>query len=205
MKYDAVVVASGKGKRAKLGFNKVFFVMPNKKTVLENACHNFINDKDCQKIIIVTNDQDKVFKNKKVELVKGGKERFNSVLNGLEKVTSDFVFIHDGARPYLSKRDLENLKKALKNNKGAILASKAIDTVKYVENGFIKKTINRENIYLAQTPQAFNTKLLKQAYQKVDLNGCTDDASVFEKAHHKVFVVEAKDNNKKLTVEADFK
>ena len=66
MKYDAVVVASGNSERAKLGFNKVFFVMKNNKTVLENACEVFINDNDCEHIIVVTNEPDKVFKNNKI-------------------------------------------------------------------------------------------------------------------------------------------
>ena len=75
MKYDAVVVASGNSERAKLGFNKVFFVMKNNKTVLENACEVFINDNDCEHIIVVTNEPDKVFKNNKIITINGGKER----------------------------------------------------------------------------------------------------------------------------------
>jgi len=205
MKYDAVVVASGKGKRAKLGFNKVFFVMSNGKTVLENACHLFVEDKDCKQIIVVTNEKEKVFKNEKLVVVKGGKERFHSVMNGLNLVKSDYVFIHDGARPYLEKKDLCRLKNSLKENDGAILATKATDTIKYSDDGYVNKTIDRNKIYMAQTPQAFKSDLIKKAYQKGDCRNCTDDASVFEKARYKVKLVEGSVLNKKLTLESDFK
>ena len=102
MKYDAVVVASGNSERANLGFNKVFFVMKNNKTVLENACEVFVNDNDCEHVIVVTNESDKVFKNNKVIITNGGNQRADSVKNGLSKVSSEYVFIHDGARPFIT-------------------------------------------------------------------------------------------------------
>ena len=109
MKYDAIVVASGVGKRANLGFNKVLFVMKNNKTVLENACSLFFEDEDCEKVIVVTNDEID-FANDKMLIVDGGKERYDSVSNGLKEVTNEYVLIHDGARPFLCKEDLEKLK-----------------------------------------------------------------------------------------------
>ena len=78
MKYDAVVVANGNSERAKLGFNKAFFVMKNSKTVLENACEVFINDEDCQHIIVVTNEKENVFKNNKLIIIDGGERRADS-------------------------------------------------------------------------------------------------------------------------------
>lgn len=204
MKYDAIVVASGKGERAKLGFNKVFFVMKNGKTVLENACSTFINDEDCEKLIIVTEDEDKVFKNPKVITTKGGALRANSVYNGLTLCTSDYVFIHDGARPFLTKEDVDKLKDEVIKYDGVMLAKKAIDTIKLCKDQMVQETLDRENIYLALTPQAFKTNLIKQAYETLDVSSCTDDANVFEKYNHQVKVIEGDPTNIKLTNENDF-
>ena len=203
MKYDAIIVAGGVGKRADLGFNKVFFKMKNGKTVLENACSCFIEDDDCLKVIVVTNEDIKIASNK-VNIVKGGKERYESVLNGLALVTSPYVLIHDGARPFLDIEDLNNLKEAVSKDNYAILAKKAVDTIKYVNNGYIDKTIDREHIYYALTPQAFKSVDLKKAYENIDLRGITDDASIMEKYGYKVKIVESKRPNIKLTNKEDF-
>ena len=112
MKYDAIVVAAGKGKRAELGFNKILFKMKNGKTVIENVLDIFLDDKDCQKIILVT-DEEIVSKNKLVVVTKGGEERIDSVENGLALVESEYVLIHDGARPFLNKKALEEVKEKL--------------------------------------------------------------------------------------------
>lgn len=203
MKYDAVIVASGVGKRANLGFNKVLYVMKNKKTVLENACSLFIEDRDCEKVIVVTNENINL-NNIKVIVTKGGESRYDSVVNGLKLVNSEYVLIHDGARPFLTREELEKVKDALNKDDGVILATKAIETIKYVEDGYIVKTINRDNIYAAQTPQGFKTEVIKKAYQDVDYNGVTDDASVLEKLGLKVKIVEGNKTNIKLTNSEDF-
>lgn len=203
MKYDAIIVAGGVGKRADLGFNKVLFKMKNGKTVLENACSCFIEDNDCLKVIVVTNEDIKIASNK-VNIVKGGKERYESVLNGLALVTSPYVLIHDGARPFLDIEDLNNLKEAVSKDNYAILAKKAVDTIKYVNDGYIDKTIDREHIYYALTPQAFKSVDLKKAYENIDLRGITDDASIMEKYGCKVKIVESKRPNIKLTNKEDF-
>ena len=203
MKYDAIVVANGNGSRANLGFNKVLFTMKNGKTVLENSCHLFIEDRDCERVIVVTREKVNFVSNK-VIVINGGKKRYNSAYNGLKYAQSEYVFIHDGVRPFLNKIDLEKLKEAIKRNDGAILAHPAIETVKYVNNGMIDKTINRDNVYCAMTPQAFKTKLIKKAYETVNFDNITDDASIFEKAGFKIRIVEGSKRNVKLTNKEDF-
>lgn len=205
MKYDVIIVANGKGERAKLGFNKVFFVMKNGKTVLENACSNFVTDEDCKNIIIVTDEKDKVFNNEKVKVVDGGEKRSNSVYNGLKNCESEYVLIHDAARPYINMEDINNLKEEVIKYDGVILAKKATDTVKLIKDGLVQETLDRESIYLAMTPQAFKTELIKSAYETLDVSNCTDDASVFEKYNHTVKVIEGSSTNIKLTSEEDFK
>ena len=204
MKYDVVVVAGGKGLRADLGYNKALFLMSNNKTVLENSCEIFFNDTDCEKVIIVINDEID-FTNDKLLITNGGNERRDSVLNGLNLTTSEYVLIHDAARPYLHEESLRKLKEELSNKDAVILARKASDTIKVVEDGKITKTLDRNTIYMAETPQAFKTKLIKRCYKEcADIN-FTDDASLVESLGYDVYVINDEFDNKKLTSKEDFK
>ena len=202
MKYDAIVVAGGVGKRAGLGQNKVLYKMKNGMTVIEMSCRLLFEDDDCKKVILVINDEVD-FSDNKLVVVEGGKERYDSVSNGLKEVNSEYVLIHDGARPFLDKEDLESVKKEVSIYDAAILAKKSTNTIKYSEDGFIEKTIDRNNIYEAETPQAFKTELIKDAYKDLTDN-ITDDAYLVEKKGHKVKLVESKHKNIKLTNKEDF-
>ncbi len=206
MFYDVVIVASGKGQRANLGYNKAFYKMKDGRTVLECSASLFIEDEDCKNIIVVTNEEyiEQVFKNDKVICTIGGKERRNSVENGLKLVQSEYVLIHDAARPFLNKLSLEELKKELEISGACILAKKATDTIKVVENNKIVKTLDRNSIYMAETPQAFKSDLLKKCYKESENIIFTDDASLVESLGYEVSIVEDKFNNKKLTNEMDF-
>ena len=206
MFYDVVIVASGKGQRANLGYNKAFYKMKDGRTVLECSASLFIEDEDSKNIIVVTNEEyiEQVFKNDKVICTIGGKERRNSVENGLKLVQSEYVLIHDAARPFLNKLSLEELKKQLETSGACILAKKATDTIKVVENNKIIKTLDRNSIYMAETPQAFKSDLLKKCYKESENIIFTDDASLVESLGYEVSIVEDKFNNKKLTNEMDF-
>lgn len=206
MKYDAVVVAAGVGKRTGLTYNKVLYQLDDE-TVIEKSIRNFINDEDCQSIIIVVSESEiddfkAVISNKKVQYAFGGAERQHSVYNGLLKVESPYVLIHDGARPYLSECSLNDLKKALKYNNAALLMVESIDTSKIVKNGYVQKTIDRSTLYHAQTPQAFKTKVILSAYEKLrEANdSVTDDVQVVEKySSEKIAVVVGEVSNIKIT------
>ena len=206
MKYDVIIVASGKGERANLGYNKVFYKMKDGRTVLECSASLFLEDNDCNNVIVVTNKDciDNVFKNDKVITTLGGEQRKDSVENGLSKVNSEYVLIHDAARPFLNKESLEELKKQIEIHNAAILAKKAVDTIKVVDNNKITKTLDRTTIYLAETPQGFKTSLIKDCYSKCKGISFTDDASLVESLGYDVYVVEDKFNNKKLTTQEDF-
>ena len=206
MKYDVVIVASGKGIRSHLGYNKTFFIMKDQKTVLDKSIDIFLKDDDCLKIIVVTNKEyfDLIKKDKKIVLAVGGKERIDSVRNGLELVDSEYVLIHDGARPFIKQENINDIKEALGNYDAVCLGVMASDTVKLVKDGIIIKTINRDEVFLAQTPQAFKTSLLKQAYSKIGDKVLTDDVSIVEEMGYKVKIVLNKYDNRKLTKEEDF-
>lgn len=204
MKYDVIVVAGGKGNRANLGFNKVLFKMANGKSVIENNIDIFLNDEDCQKIILVINEEID-FNNNKLILVKGGKERFDSVMNGLNEVSSEYVLIHDGARPFLNIKALEKLKNKLEEKDAVVLGKIASDTIKIINDDKIVETLNRNNIFVAETPQGFKTSLIKDCYKNKDDNYYFDDASLVEAFNHEVYIVIDEYNNKKLTSKEDFK
>lgn len=211
MKYDAIVLAGGKGTRLNLGYNKVFYKLDNGLSIFDNACKPFIEDEECQNIIVVVSEEDKVNinYNDKMILVCNGKERFNSVLNGLKVVKSEYVMIHDGARPYITNEDITNLKHALMLEDACMLARASKDTVKRVIDGYIVNTINRKEVYLAQTPQCFKTDIIKEAYLNGELSNevFTDDASVLEWYNPKVRIkiVESITNNNKITFIDDIK
>lgn len=212
MKYSCVVVAAGSGSRSGLNFNKVFYKIDNE-TIIEKSLKHFINDQDCIQIILVISENDQqTFEDlklsNKVEFVYGGKERSDSVYNGLLKVKADYVIIHDGARPYLKNETINKVKLALKQYDGVVVMVESIDTVKFVENNIIKETLDRTKLYNAQTPQAFKTSVIIGAYKKLQETDIkvTDDAQVVEFfSDVEVYVVEGDYSNIKVTTESDLK
>lgn len=206
MKYDAVIVASGKGERARLGYNKVFYRMKDGRRVIDRSIELFGQDKDCERIIVVTNEDNfNEFDNtEKLILVKGGKERKDSVRNGLDEAKAPYVLVHDGARPFLNVETLQEIKKSVEINKAVVSGRMAVDTIKFVEDGRIIKTIDRNKIFMAETPQAFDTALLKECYERCADIVFTDDASLVESLGHEVYIVIDKYDNRKLTGEKDF-
>ena len=205
MNYDVIIVASGRGQRANLGYNKAFYRTKDGRTVLECAASLFMEDDDCKNIIVVTNKEylDQVFKHDKITITLGGQARRDSVENGLDKVSSEYVLVHDAARPFLIEKSLQDLKKKVIKTDACILARKATDTIKVVVGKKVIKTLDRNTIYMAETPQAFKTQLLKKCYRESDVV-FTDEASLLESLGYEVSIVEDKFDNKKLTNEADF-
>ena len=137
----------------------------------------------------------------------GGKERQDSVYEGLKKVTEDHVLIHDGARPYLSKDVINRILVGLEEHDAILPMVKCKDTIKRVINNKVIETLKREELYQAQTPQSFQTDLIKKAYQKaIETNAnVTDDASCVELLGGEVYIVEGDYNNIKITTKEDLK
>lgn len=207
MNYDVVIVASGKGERAKLGYNKDFYIMKDGRSVLDHSVGLFCDDVDCKNVIVVTNPEnfDKVRSDAKVKITEGGKERKDSVYNGLKLSESDYVFIHDGARPFLRKEIVEALKEKVVSDKAVCLGKMAVDTVKIVREGKIEKTIDRNSVFLAETPQVFERKLILDCYARCEDVVFTDDASLVESLGYPVSILIDTYDNRKLTKEEDFR
>lgn len=211
MKYSALILAAGSGSRMKLGYNKVYALLKNGKTILETTMDVFLQDEDCAQIVVQTDCVeyfDRVLgrKSGKVVVVKGGQTRQESVANGLGAILCDYVLIHDGARPFLTMDALNRLKKALETNDAAILGVKAKDTIKQVDGEYIAKTLDRDVLIQAQTPQGFKTDLMISCMNQAVKEGFlgTDDASLIERySDVKVKVVEGDYRNIKITTIED--
>lgn len=186
MNYSAIVLCAGKGSRSGLTYNKMLYRFKNK-TIYEMSMEIFLNDERCKQIVVVTKEEElddlkKLISSKKIDYVFGGKERQDSVYNGLQVVKEDYVLIHDGARPYLKKENIDDILECLNKNDACLLVVPVKDTIKVCIDGNIVKTLPREQLVQAQTPQAFKTELIKRCYQKgKDKNYiATDDASLVE-------------------------
>jgi len=140
-------------------------------------------------------------------IVLGGKERQDSVYNGLQQVSEDthWVMVHDGVRPFINENLLYRLLKGLENYQAAILAVPAKDTIKIVINQIVKDTPSRDSLWLIQTPQIFNYKILHNAYNKASQENYygTDDASLVERLGIEIKVVKGDYNNIKITTPDD--
>jgi len=210
MEYAVVIVAAGSGTRMNLGYNKVFYELSEGVRVIDRSIQLFHNDDSCKEIILVLseNDLQETFDTCKGKLVRarGGKTRAESVYNGLLAVGSEYVLIHDGARPFVTKECIDRLLDGLKDHPACILATPEKDTLKVVEDGVIRQTLNRSLVWHAQTPQAFKTDLIIRCVKEaLDNNvAITDDAQAVELfSQQEVHIVMGDERNIKLTVPAD--
>lgn len=217
MKNIAIIVCGGKGKRMGTDLPKQFLKL-NNKPIIAHTIEKFQNCNIIDEIVVVINkDYEKYFKeiiskynfNKISNIVFGGKERFNSVYNGLISIKNEnsIVVIHDGVRPFIKLKYIENIIEETKKNKACILGIGVKDTIKICENNTVLKTIRRENLFIIQTPQAFNYKLIKKAYEKALEEGFfgTDDSVLIENMGEKVKVIAGDYENIKITTPEDLK
>ena len=140
---------------------------------------------------------------KTIDIVDGGDRRRDSVANAFAAISSraDIVVIHDAARPLVTQDLIGRTVAAAVESGAAIAAVRAHDTVKRGDNGFIVGTLPRDEIFLAQTPQAFRVDVLRDA---LAVSGdATDEATLAEKAGHRVRLVEGDSRNLKITTPAD--
>ena len=209
VKYSAVLLLAGKSKRFNGDINKVYTLI-NEKPLFQYSLEVFNKDDNCQSIIIVYNENDKdlLFKNEilseKTTYVTGGSERYKSVLNGIKNVNTEYVLVHDGARPLISQSMIDDLLGELKYSECVSTGLPITDTIKKIdENGNIT-TISRDSLYSVQTPQGSKTEMLKSALENVkDTDNITDDLMAIEKYTNITpkIVIGSKRNIKVTTIE----
>ncbi|MDD6178028.1 MAG: 2-C-methyl-D-erythritol 4-phosphate cytidylyltransferase [Ruminobacter sp.] len=184
---DVVIPAAGVGKRMGCNFPKQYLKI-NGLTILEITLKKMLKLPNLGKIILVLNQEDEYFKelniySEKIVTTIGGKERSDSVLNGLKVASTEYVLVHDAARPLVDIPDIEKLVKECTNDDGGILAAKVADTIKKGNQDLsISETVDRSSLFRALTPQYFKTSLLIKAYEDAVLKNkaLTDEASAME-------------------------
>lgn len=206
----AVICAAGKGSRAGFEKNKLLLAVEGK-TVLEKTLSAFAFPL-IDEIIITSSKTDfeeisaicSPYPTAKVVL--GGKTRTDSVYNALQEATADIVLIHDGARPFVTRKIIEDCVESVLASGSGICAIESRDTVAFVENNQIVGIPSREGLRQIQTPQGFFLADIRSAYEKAlqeENPSYTDDSSVYARYCGKPVLCEGNRENVKLTYAED--
>lgn len=214
----AIVLAAGQGKRMQSKVQKQFLLIKDK-PVLYYTLNAFERSHVISEIILVTGKDEIEYCQQEIvekygftkvcKIVAGGKERYHSVHEGIQAIDeADYVFIHDGARPFVTNEIIERAYATVKEDNACVVAMPVKDTIKIAdENGFAVQTPDRKRVWQMQTPQTFEYHLIKNAYEKLMIEepeGITDDAMVVETmTDHRVKLVEGSYQNIKITTPED--
>ena len=223
MKTVAIVLAAGSGKRMNSNTKKQYLAI-GKYPVLYYSIKAF-EDSFIDEIVLVTGPDDVEYCREEIvnkygfkkvsSIIVGGKERYHSVNNGLKACGNcDYVFIHDGARPFVTDEILNRALEKVKATGAAVVGMPVKDTIKIVDNkAVVTDTPNRSNVWLVQTPQCFEYKAILDAYEDMLANETsllnrgikiTDDAMVMEEfGSIPVSLVEGSYDNIKITTPDD--
>ena len=218
MKVTALIPAAGMGKRMGAGVNKQYLML-NEKPIVAHTITVFENSPFVDDIYLIIPEPEIPYCREQVverygftkvrRIVPGGAERQNSVLNGLRAMADarddDLVLIHDGVRPFVPVHVLERALETARVHDGALVAVPAKDTIKIVADGIVRETPPRENLWLAQTPQAFRYGVIRAAHETAEAEGFlgTDDAMLLERLGKDVHVVLGDYRNIKITTPED--
>lgn len=208
---SAIIVAAGKGSR--MGCKKQFMEILG--APLISYTLRVFENSAADEIILVTADEDigqmqkiaQEFGIKKLSAIAaGGKERSDSVISGLRIAKGDYVLIHDGARPFVTIKEIEAAISEVKKHDAVCLGFPVKDTIKITDdNGYIKSTPDRSTLFAAATPQCFRTDIIRSAYKKIKADGffVTDDCSAAEICGVKVKILPCSYENIKITTAED--
>jgi len=210
------VVAAGSGSRMGTGTKKQYLLLDNKPLFI-HTLEVMEKQKKITGMILVVPAADLEFCKELINeysigkilcIVSGGETRGASVYNGLQAVPvdSEFVVVHDGARPFLSQKVLEDVLAAAEAEGAAIAAVPVKDTIKQANpDGLVQKTLERSLLWSVQTPQVFRKEILLECYKRAlgdKLQG-TDDAFILETYGYPVKVVPGDYKNMKITTKED--
>ena len=210
-KIVAIITAGGSGKRIKSKVKKQYIKL-KQRPILFWTLDKFIHHKLIDNIIIALPEDDfaemqkslsNEFPDYDFNLVKGGKERQDSVFNALCACSknTNLVLIHDGVRPFIDPAEITNLIEIAKLKKAVIPVTKVKNTIKEIDESKIVKTVTRKNLVAALTPQVFDYKLIVSNHMKAfnDRIETTDDASILEYYGIPVYYLECSSQNIKIT------
>ena len=215
MKCWAIIVAAGRGERAGFAQNKVYMPLGNS-TVIETCVEAFRRTGMFEGITVVISEADEeLFRSvfgydSGLKVVYGGKNRQESVYNGLKSVNEDaqIVAVHDAARPFVTGEIIKATIEGAAAAGSGVISTPVTDTIKQQGEDGIVRTPDRSTLFAVQTPQTFRFDMLKEAHEAARESGyiATDDAALFEYHFGNVNLVTAEgaEKNKKLTYRSDF-
>ena len=207
----AIVVAAGRGTRAGSGIPKQYREIAQK-PILHYTIDALLAHKAIDNIIcVIHNDDKQLYKNAVSRInnprlskpVLGGETRSESVFNGIKAASSEYVLIHDGARPCLPIAALKRLINCLEKYNACFLALPIVDTLWSISENKVQKNISREMIWKAQTPQAFKLNEIYNAYENTN-KSLTDDVAIAQSAGIEVTPILGAEENIKITTQNDF-
>lgn len=219
MKDNAIILAAGSGNRMQSDIKKQFLQLKDKPLLYYSL--KAFEDSGIEEVVVVAPKEDIDYcKNEIVErygfnkvktVTEGGAERYHSVCNGLRAMSPcENVLIHDAARPLVTVMLIEEIRKALEENKAVISAVPVKDTIKSADNAaFVTGTPDRRTLWQIQTPQAFRYSLIRDAYEYIIREGftdITDDGMAVERYTHgnePVLLLEGTYENIKITTPED--
>jgi len=212
IKRYVVIVAGGSGLRMGSDTPKQFLNL-NGKPILLHTIERFASIVPMPDIVLVLPKSqmdrwktlcEEIGFDIKLTLVAGGDTRFQSVKNGLSQIPSDnsLVAIHDGVRPLVTKKVIEECYATAARTGSAIPVIRPVESVRLIE-GNTSKAFDRNSVLLVQTPQVFQSKLIKECYNVPDQPSFTDDASVVESQGYAIHTVEGNRENIKITTPFD--
>lgn len=214
----AIVLSAGQGKRMGTAVQKQYIELEGK-PIVAHALEVFQRSEVIDEILLVVGKGQEAYCKKEIiekyhldkvrKVVEGGAERYHSVYCGLKKVRKDgYVFIHDGARPFVTEEILQKSYQAVCEYPACVVGMPVKDTIKIAdESGFSNETPERNKVWQIQTPQVFEVKLIHDAYETLlrsEQTKVTDDAMVVETVlGMKVKLVEGSYENIKITTPED--
>ena len=211
----AIFPAAGQGKRLGVGKNKILLTLDNTPILIHTlrrfsataAVDNLIIVAAAQEMALITELLQKYPELKPWQVVAGGTERQYSIANGLKKLAPDteLVLVHDAARPLVNADNITKVIRAAEEYGASVLAVREKNTVKLGQDGFVLRTVPRENLWEMQTPQCFRRNIIEAAYAKAAADNFlgTDDASLAERIGAKIALVEGDYRNIKITTAED--
>jgi 2-C-methyl-D-erythritol 4-phosphate cytidylyltransferase len=203
---SVILLMAGTGSRMNMSSNKVLLKLGDK-PVFKHSYDKFKKN-DLEVICVINSNDEEEIKSilgDTAEVVFGGATRQESVYNGLIKCNGDYVLIHDAARPLISDKLIKELIINSKMSKPILTYFKCKNTVKDISDGL--KTLNRDNIIFAATPQCAKKEELLYCHQKAKIDNfiATDDISLIEKYLDKeVLLIESNEENFKITTKLDY-
>ena len=204
-------MAAGKGTRFKSPLPKQFLELNGKPVLLHTLEAFYRYSARIEIILVLPEDQFSVWLeltkkysfNRKLTLQSGGHSRFESVRRGLEKITGEgLVAIHDGVRPLVTPELIGASFRNAAIHGSAICAIPLKESLRRMDASGTE-AVDRSAFRLIQTPQTFQLSLIREAYKGQEFSDATDDATVLERAGHKVFLLEGRYDNLKITTPED--